>query len=279
VEESVFAGQADLDRIRHDQTGVCWWCGGIADSREHRHKASILRRMWGSEGLYLGREGQELYRIPSWRSQAVKFSKVLCQTCNNVRSQPFDEAYDAYAQFIQSNAARLTHATSIDWRGVYGTDWETPTRLLGCYAVKQFGCWIAEGGFRPSQVLTAFLDGGELVDTRLMLARQHSASLAQRAIHLDGAPDLDRGVGVLGAVGWLSPERERLVGYEQYSYISDICMRFNWAENTGDGDLFWSSPIACLEILPATTRQRALVAWIGARALGRRVRRLVTRPR
>jgi hypothetical protein len=32
-------------------------------------------------------------------------------------------------------------------------------------------------------------------------------------------------------------------------------------------------------ILPATARQRAFVAWIGARALGRRVRRLVTRPR
>lgn len=279
MKEFVFAGQADLDRIRHDQDGVCWWCGGIADSREHRHKASILRSMWGSDGLYLGREGQAPYSIPSWRSRAVKFGKVLCQTCNNVRSQPFDRAYDIYAQFIQSNATRLTRATSIDWREVYGVDWETPTRLLGCYAVKQFGCWIAEGGFKPSTVFAAFLGGGELVDTRLMLARQHSASLAQRAIHLDGGPDLDRGIGVLGAVGWLSPERDRLVGYEQYSYISDICMRFNWADNSGNGDLFWSRPIASVETLPATARQRALVARIGARALGRRVWRLVKRPR
>lgn len=218
VDEPKVAGQADLDRVRHDQTGVCWWCGGIANSREHRHKASMLRKMWGSEGLYLGREGQELYTIPSWRSQAVKFGKTICQTCNNARSQPFDAAYDTYAQFIQSNAMRLTRARSIDWGEVYGTDWEVPTRFLGCYAVKQFGCWIAENGFKPSSVFAAFLDGDTLVDTRLMLARQHSASLAHRAIHLVGEQDFDRGVGVLGAVGWLSSDRARLIGYEHYSY-------------------------------------------------------------
>lgn len=275
----MFAGQADLDRIRQDQTGVCWWCGGIADSREHRHKASILRRMWGSDGLYLSREGQDLYRIPSWRSQAVKFSKVLCQTCNNVRSQPFDEAYDIYAQFIQSHTARLARARSIDWREVYGADWEASARALGCYAVKQFGCWIAENGFKPSPVFAAFLDGGELIDTRLTLARQSFASLAHRAILLDGTTDADRGIGVLKSVGRLSPEREQLIGYEQYSYISDICMRFNWNDNAGHGDLFWSTAIAPFEIMPASIRQRALVTWIGARALGRRVQRRVKRSR
>ena len=56
-------------------------------------------------------------------------------------------------------------------------------------------------------------------------------------------------------------------------------MRFNWADNTGIGDLFWTTPTASLEIMPATARQHALVAWIGARALGRRVQRLVTPPR
>lgn len=80
----------------------------MADSREHRHKASILRRMWSDEGLYLGRHGEDLYTLRSWRSDAVKFGKVLCQDCNNVRSQPFDKAYDVYAEFIQSNTTGLT---------------------------------------------------------------------------------------------------------------------------------------------------------------------------
>lgn len=276
VAEPIPASQADLDRVRQDQTGTCWWCGGVADSREHRHKASILRRMWSDEGLYLGRRGEDLYTLRSWRSDAVKFGKVLCQNCNNVRSQPFDKAYDVYAGFIQSNAVSLNRARSIDWREVYGVDWYEPARSLGCYAVKNFGCWIAESGFAPPKVLTAFLDGGELADTRLMLARQQSASLAHRAVWLDGGPTLDRGIGTLGAVGWLNTERTRLIGYEDYSYISDICMRLNWADNTGEGALFWTSPMTPLEIMPASIGQRALALRVGARALSRRAQRLLS---
>lgn len=274
--EPIPAGQADLDRLRQDQTGTCWWCGGVADSREHRHKASILRRMWSDDGLYLGRQGQDLYALRSWRSDAVKFGKVLCQNCNNVRSQPFDKAYDVYTQFIQSNAVPLSRARWIDWREVYGPNWHEPTRLLGCYAVKNFGCWIAESGFAPPRALTAFLGGGKLADTRLMLARQQSASLAHRAVWLEGGPTLDRGIGTLGAVAWLNSERTRVIGYEHYSYISDICMRFNWADNTGQGDLFWTSPTTPLEIMPASISQRALVLRIATRALSRRAQRLLT---
>jgi hypothetical protein len=277
VIERALVGQADLDRIRRDQTGVCWWCGGVADSREHRHKASVLRRMWSEEGLYLGRDGEDLYTLRSWRSDVVKFGRVLCRSCNNVRSQPFDEAYDVYAEFIQSNTARLSRATSIDWQEVYGADWQKSARLLGCYAVKSFGCWLAEGGFAPSKVFASFLDGGELVDTRLMLTRQQSVSLTYRAMQLDAEPTFDRGIGVLGAVGWLNSERTHLIGYEQYSYISDICMRFNWFDNTGEGELFWAAQTTPLEIMPTSIGQRALAIRIGARALARRTQRLITR--
>lgn len=277
VTDPVSASQADVDRIRRDQTGICWWCGGVADSREHRHKASVLRRMWTDEGLYLGRDGEGLYTLRSWRSGAVKFGRVLCKNCNNARSQPFDKAYDVYAKFIQYNTTRLSLARFIDWREVYGADWQEPARLLGCYAVKNFGCWLAEGGFAPSEVFAPFLDGGELVDTRLMLARQQSVSLAYRAMLLEGGPTFDRGIGVLGAVAWLNSERTRLIGYEQYSYISDICMRFNWAEETGAGELFWAAPTTALEIMRASIGQRALAIRIGARALARRAQGLAKR--
>jgi hypothetical protein len=204
----------------------------------------------------------------------VKFDKVLCQNCNNVRSQPFDKAYDVYAEFIQSNTTRLNRATSVDWREVYGADWQESVRLLGCYAVKNSACWLAQSGFAPSKVFATFLDCGELVDTRLMLARQQSASLAYRAIRLGGGPTFDRGVGVLGAVGWINAERTRLTGYEQYSYISDICMRFNWADNTGEGELFWTAPTTPLQIMPASIGQRTLAIRIGARTLARRAQGL-----
>jgi hypothetical protein len=264
-----------LDGLRLDQSGVCWWCGGVGDSREHKHKASVLRRMWGAEGLSLGREGHDLHELRSWRSGAVKFGKVLCQKCNNERSQPFDEAYDVYEQFIQHNSARLSRSRVIDWRDVFGHDWEVQTRLLGCYAVKMFGCWIANDGFPPPKALVTFLDGGDLLDTRLMLERQQSASLAHRAIRLDGESDFNRGIGVLGSHGWFDPQGTCLIGYERYAYISDICMRFNWADRSGMGDLFWTGPTTPLALMPASFSQRRLAVQIGVRALGRRLRRVL----
>lgn len=46
---------------------------GVADSGEHRHKASVLRGMWGFEGLILGGKGGDFHRLPSPNSQVVKF--------------------------------------------------------------------------------------------------------------------------------------------------------------------------------------------------------------
>lgn len=268
--------QAALESLRQDQTGVCWWCGSIADSQEHRHKASVLRRMWGDEGLYLGRSGEKPYSIRGPNSKAVKFSKILCRKCNNERSQPFDVAYDAYVSFIQSNANELSRAQSLDWREVYGGSWQESARFLGGYAVKNFGCWMAEAGFAPPPEFSAFLDGDDLVDTRLMLARQESASLAYRAMALDGGARFDRGIGVLASHVWMDNERTKLVGYQSYSYVADICMRVNWAAHAGLGEVFWRSPITPLEIMPASSGQRVLAAKIGARALGRRASRLLT---
>ena len=262
--------QARLDSLRRDQTGICWWCGSVADSQEHRHKASVLRRMWGDEGLYLGRSGEDLCSIRGPNSKVVKFSKTLCKKCNNERSQPFDRAYDTYFDFVQSNGDRLCRARSIDWREVYGGSWREGARLLGSYTVKNFGCWMADSGFAPPRTLAEFLDGGDLVDTRLMLVRQESVSLAYRAMTLDGETKFDRGIGVLNAQGWLDSERTRLVGYESFSYVADICMRFNWADRTGEGDVFWQSQFAPMDVMPASISQRVLAMKIGAPALVRR---------
>lgn len=264
------AGQAELDALRQDQSGTCWWCGRVADSREHRHKASLLRRMWGEEGVYLSQEGRELYKVPGVKSGAVKFSKILCQRCNNTRSQPFDNAYDVYAEYVQTNGARMRRATLLDWRTIYGPGWKDSTLMLGSYAVKNFGCWIAEGGFAPPAAFAHFLDGGELRDTSLTMARNGFLSLVYRAMELDGAPWSNHGTGLSPEFVEISPERKRLTSYESYSYISDICTWVRWRDGAGKGEVFWDSPIAPLDIMPANARQRVFAARIGVRALGRR---------
>lgn len=270
------ASQSALDSLRSDQSGTCWWCGGVADSREHKHKASLLRKMWGPEGLVLGRRGDDFYNLRSPRSSVVKFGKTLCQNCNNAKSQPFDVAYDTYAAYVQTSSRQLARAGRIDWRDVFGEDWEHPTRNLGCYFVKSFGCWFAEDGFPPPSPFAAFLDGDKLVDTRIMPLRQQSATLAQRALRLDGEATFDRGIGTLDSVGWIDAAHTRLTGYKSFAYIADICMRLNWAGDAGVGELFWDEPVVRLEVMPAMPSQRVIAAKIAVRALARRARNAIS---
>ncbi|GAA3646754.1 hypothetical protein [Microbacterium marinilacus] len=261
------------ESARADQTGRCWWCGGIADSREHKHKRSALRRMQDGGGMYLGVDGQAPYRVRGPNSPAVKFKKILCRKCNNVRSQPFDAAYDEYWKYVQTNSPMLNRATVVDWTAVYGDQWAEKTRALGRYAIKNFGCWMAESGFRPPEAFVTFLNGGELADTRVVLARKESISLMERALRLDGTRARDAGMGVYGALGMVSRSRLQLTAWDQISYVSDICMHITWREDAGVGDVFWRLPFAPLEVMPASMSQKMLAVKIGARALIRRVQR------
>ncbi len=263
--------QEDLDRLRTDQSGKCWWCGGAADSREHKHKASLLRQMWGEEGLYLGRDGQELWSVPSVKSSAVKFGKTLCRECNNARSQPFDEAYDKYAKYVWEHARSLSRAKQIDWADVYGPDWQESVRDLGKYFIKATGCWMADGGFSPPAVFVQFLEGGPLVDAAVMPMRQQSATLAYRAMRLGGELDFDRGIGFLDGKAWLNSERTDLAGFDQISYISDICVRVAWHDQGGPGPVFWDTRVPPLTVMPAMFSQRVLAMRIGIRSLRERM--------
>jgi len=269
--------QGDLDRLRADQYGKCWWCGGVADSREHKHKASLLRRMWGDEGLYLGRDGQDLWSVPSAKSSAVKFGKTLCSKCNNVRSQPFDQAYDKFAFYVWDNARELSRATQISWVDVYGSSWEEQAQNLGRYIVKSSGCWMAENGFPPPEVFVRFLEGGQLLDVELILMRQQSVSLAYRAMQLGGELDFDRGIGVLDGKAWLDLGHTRLAGYEQISYISDICFHITWHDHEGPGAKFWEAQSTPLKVMPAMISQRLLAVRIGIKSLGKRMGRILRR--
>lgn len=246
-----------------DQSGTCWWCGNEADTREHKHKKSTLRRMWTEDGLHLEKPGAKTFSIPSPNSKAVKFSKTLCQHCNNVRSQPFDTAYDQFYDFIQSHLLRMTEAKSIDWEQIYGSNWRAKARHLGCYAIKSFGCWMADDGFAPPREWTTFLDGGELMSTRLMLYRNEVISLVSRALAERTDLNPDYGFGTLGARWHSDAAGKNLTAYESYSYINDIVSGVSWVKGTGHGRYFWTEQRTRLTVWPVTDDGQRLVDEIG----------------
>src|SRR5215218_10369967 len=134
---------------RHNYGGRCWWCGAVADSREHKHKKSDLIREFGS-GPYLGDSAVvrgfdgTLRNVQGPDANEVRFPRVLCARCNNARSKPFDLTYDVLAAFIADNEDAVLNARQFRFSDVYGSGWRSyKDNLARCY-VKHLGCRLAE---------------------------------------------------------------------------------------------------------------------------------------
>jgi hypothetical protein len=149
--------------------GRCWWCGAVADSREHKFKRSDLIREHGP-APYLG--GAELSgvgadvstRMRSNKSSPLKFKPNLCQACNNARSQPFDRAYDRFVSWIFTHEEQVLDSRSIDLQAIFSSDWEEAGLNVLRYFAKHICCRIADlvlEGYsaRLPEDLIAFLNG------------------------------------------------------------------------------------------------------------------------
>jgi hypothetical protein len=148
--------------------GKCWWCGGLADSREHKLKRSDLVREFGQPPYYGGRT---LKRVTGGDSQAMhgpgsavlKFDPSICTRCNDTRSQPFDGAWDMFTKFLVDNEATIVETRSVDLQSVFSDDWRERGAAVNCYLVKHLICRIVQELPGPIQLdapLFEFLDGG-----------------------------------------------------------------------------------------------------------------------
>ena len=70
----------------------CWWCGETNNlTGEHKFKKSDIKNALSSlEGDLLHQFDGKITTLQSESSKRLKFSKVLCATCNNQTSQPFE---------------------------------------------------------------------------------------------------------------------------------------------------------------------------------------------
>lgn len=152
------------------EIGTCWWCGEPANSREHKFKKTDIERAFG-RGPY--REGRTLVKqgdsgrqtdVTGSRSKVFKFEPMICASCNGVRSQPFDRAYDLFMDYIFENEDVLLRTGEVDLRDIYGDDWEEKALDLGRYFVKHICCRLGNVADQREVVLDGrlidFLNGG-----------------------------------------------------------------------------------------------------------------------
>lgn len=236
-----------------DLQGVCWWCGSVADSLEHRHKRTDLLRLWvGDEGPVWGGEESrtEVIRGPNSKSSAVRFGRILCQRCNNDRSQPFDLAYEQFSDALVEGMDGWWRAPGVSLQGIYGGEWSSHSMNLARYYVKNFGCLLADQGVRPPKTMARFLNGAEKMDdVGLFLVKSESHHIA----HEDFLPEVGQNASLFRppGVAWFSPSKGRVEGYAGVTLIGYVGVLLRWFEGSGGQDSFFYHPDPVLNLVPA----------------------------
>ncbi len=141
----------------------CWICGNIADSKEHGIKKSNFKTLFGTTGPYKGESELCLVRenkilpLQSADSKYLKFN-VLCQNCNNAKTQPFDKAYEKFITYVATHQEEILHKRFIDFSDIYSENWEEGQRNLYKYLVKSFGSRLTRFNHPIPQDMIDLLD-------------------------------------------------------------------------------------------------------------------------
>lgn len=229
----------DLDPYRVPELTACWWCGRPGPlTHEHKFKKSDLVRMWDIGGGLVWGDGTTVRPVKSARkSRDVRFDPGLCSSCNNDRSQPFDQAYQAFSDYVWDHPD-LRSATHLDMALIYGTDWPVGVRNLARYVAKHIGSRMAHDRFPVPPSLGAFLDGAPYADDVQMVlfkSRDHYRFYVQA-----GRDDLDgRGLWIAPAQGRVSPSLGRLTLYSSSLIVGFIGVFYRWEQQPNGLDPFY----------------------------------------
>jgi len=229
----------EWDHLRRDLSGRCWWCGATANTHEHKYKQTDLRRMWSEDGLLWGGDPDRLHQVRSIKkSGVVRFGQTLCSRCNGARSQPFDRAYDKFAEYAASHGRSLWKQKSLDMEGVFGSSWELDELDLARYYGKHFGCRMVDEGFAPPRGLIEFLDGAtSALDVRMVFVKDQALWLLHKRGQREGSTQ--DGLWLSPTAGWFSSDRTEIVGFRAATKIGYVGVLFEWYSGSGDMDSFF----------------------------------------
>ncbi len=260
-----------LDRFRHAPDGRCWWCGGVATTREHKFKHSDLRRVATRDGA---RDLKALFKMSDFhqgslrtlkRGDEVQWGLNLCAPCNNARSQPFDLAYDRFVAYLRANGDTLWRWTSLDWAAVYGQEWSDGATSLARYFVKQFGCMMATQRLQVPQDAVAFLDGSARCPSLCIdIWRDHRPIKLHRRMSRTG--DQEGMLNFIGLPATLAyTDGSRLTGADYQCRLAYMVCSVFWREGE-DLPSFHESQVVSLPII--NTRMRDRLSWLTVEARG-----------
>lgn len=162
----------------NDYKDKCWWCGNIADSKEHKIKKTDFVKIYG-RGPYdndskILHRGENFFEIKDPKSNVIKFDQCLCTNCNNLRSKDIDAAYSTFIDYVLSNPDLLFETKEIDLKKIFGSAWEKQRDNVLRYYVKHIGCQAATGNYEVSSNIINYLNRKEsLKDINFIFELRH----------------------------------------------------------------------------------------------------------
>jgi hypothetical protein len=121
----------------------CWICNlNEANSGEHKIKASDIRKLMGDKKFdgFFKIEGEDFITINNSKHKSLKFPKVICDDCNNRITGQSDNSYDDFISYVTNNYDDLVADMKIDFKKIYGENWQKRKADLYRYLAKHAGC-------------------------------------------------------------------------------------------------------------------------------------------
>lgn len=111
-------------------------------------KASDLKSMFGtvtqSAPLYMHTPLKRNLPVQGIKSDKLKFKALLCQRCNNERTQPHDHAWERLSRYLRERQPPVHPGSVINLAKVFPGKVRQSMLWVHLYFVKLFGCLIAE---------------------------------------------------------------------------------------------------------------------------------------
>lgn len=140
----------------------CWICGNIANSNEHKFKASAIKSMFGKQFSVplVYKSGEKAIKLQGPNSQLLKFSRSICRVCNNEFTQEHDKAFDVLISKVLNQYEFIEKHFPFKVENFYYENWEQNYLNLFKYFAKIIGCRLQENGFsEKTEKLSKFIKG------------------------------------------------------------------------------------------------------------------------
>lgn len=129
---------------------LCWICGSAGPmSKEHRHKKSDLRAVFGDvspgSGIFWhDSAGLKNVRVPSLNARRLKVDAPMCAMCNNTRTQPHDQAWETLSDALRKTLPQRSMPSCVRVRSLIPHETRETLLNVHLFFAKMLGCFIVE---------------------------------------------------------------------------------------------------------------------------------------